>query len=74
MYKPFRLGDSHPLYTYPPVTDFPTWWLYANIGRMSSVVVEKEALNLTKQIKNSKIWQNRQVVIEKTENSYFQGK
>lgn len=48
MYRPFRLGDSHPLYTYPPVTDFPTWWLYANIGGMSSVVAEKDALNLTK--------------------------
>lgn len=24
MYRPFRLGDSHPRYTYPPVTDFPT--------------------------------------------------
>lgn len=48
MYRPFRLGDSHPLYTYPPVTDFPTWWLYANMGRMSSVVAEKNTQDLTK--------------------------
>lgn len=48
IYRPFRLGDSHPLYTYPPVTDFPTWWLYANMGRTSSVLEERDTPDLTK--------------------------